>query len=85
MECRLKCGACCISISISSFIPGHPSGKAAGVPCKNLDEELNCLLFNDPSRPTVCKNLKSNIEMCGNSREEAMRYLSNLEKETSSI
>ena len=44
MDCRPGCGACCIAPSISTPMPGHPRGKAAGVACVNLTADLRCAL-----------------------------------------
>ena len=83
MECRLNCGACCIAPSITSSIPGMEKGKKAGERCIQLDENNLCKIFNDPRRPRVCSGLKPSIEMCGSCREDALEYLTKLEKETS--
>lgn len=83
ISCREKCGACCIAPSISSKIPGMPDGKAAGIPCVNLDENFRCRIFGHPDRPAVCASLQPSAEMCGNCREEALAFLENLEKLTS--
>jgi uncharacterized protein len=82
MNCRPGCGACCIAISISSAIPGMSLEKPAGTPCAQLDEDLRCTIFNDPKRPACCAGLQPSLEMCGNSREEAMSYLEWLEEAT---
>lgn len=82
MECREGCGACCISPSISSAIPGMPGGKPAGVKCIQLDDNYRCKLFGRPERPAVCSSLVPSAEMCGNSRFEAVNYLDMLEKLT---
>ena len=82
MKCRVGCGACCIALSISSFIPGMPDGKPAGVKCVQLTEENKCLLFENPDRPQVCINLRPSEEMCGETFENAFSYLSFLEKIT---
>jgi Fe-S-cluster containining protein len=79
MECRPRCAACCIAPSISSPIPGMPNGKPAGVPCLQLDEALRCRIFGQPERPAVCGGLKPSVEMCGDSREQAMRWLTRME------
>lgn len=79
MECRSGCGACCIGLSISSFIPGMPDGKAAGVPCIHLDEAFRCNIFYHPDRPKVCGQLKPREDMCLNNREQALSYLYELE------
>lgn len=83
--CRLGCGACCIAPSISSPIPGMPQGKPAGVRCIQLSKDNLCNIFTSPLRPMVCSSLKPSIEMCGMENEEAMKYLTQLEKDTSVI
>ncbi len=83
MECRPGCAACCIAPSISSPIPGMPGGKPAGVPCVQLDEALRCRIFDRPERPQVCGSLPPNAEMCGDSREQALRWLGRVERLTS--
>lgn len=82
MECRVGCGACCIAPSISSPIPGMPGGKPAGVRCAQLTADNRCLLFGKPERPAVCASLRPSAEMCGDSAEQAMRYLMMLELAT---
>lgn len=82
MNCRSACGACCIAPSISSPIPGMPQGKPAGVRCVQLDADNRCKLFGDPRRPAVCGGLQPSMEMCGDSREQALVYLRRLEWET---
>ncbi len=82
MPCRVGCGACCIALSISSAIPGMPDGKPAGVRCVQLTPDNRCAIFEDPDRPLVCAWLIPNEEMCGQSFEEAMAYLTALEVAT---
>jgi Fe-S-cluster containining protein len=82
MNCRPACAACCIAPSISSPLPGLPQGKPAGVPCPHLDGELRCSLFGRPERPTVCGSLQPSAPMCGDNREQAMRWLGHLETAT---
>ncbi len=82
MECREGCGACCISPSISSPIPGMSRGKPAGVKCIQLDDNYRCKLFGKPERPAVCSSLKPSDEMCGKSDHHARCYLDMLEKLT---
>ena len=79
MDYRPGCAACCIAPSISSPIPGMPHGKPAGVRCIQLDEHDRCRLFADPRRPAVCGSLQPSREMCGDSREAAMIWLTRLE------
>lgn len=59
-----------------------PHGKPAGVPCVQLDEDLRCRLFGHPQRPAVCASLMPSPEMCGSTREQALRWLSTLEAQT---
>ena len=82
MECREKCGACCITPSISSSIPGMPNGKPAGVRCIQLTDQNKCKLFGKSDRPKVCESLKPSAEMCGISQKDAMSYLKMLEELT---
>lgn len=82
MECRIGCAACCIVISISSAIPGMPSGKPSGVRCVQLADDNRCLLFGKPERPDVCGGLQAAPDMCGQSNEQAYAILERLERET---
>ncbi|WP_368937726.1 YkgJ family cysteine cluster protein [Morganella morganii] len=82
MVCRSGCGACCTAPSISSPIPGMPDGKPANTRCVQLSEQNLCLIFGSPLRPVVCSGLQPSREMCGESRDEAMIYLLDLEKQT---
>jgi Fe-S-cluster containining protein len=82
MICRPRCGACCIAPSISSPIPGMPEGKPAGVRCVQLTEDFRCAIFGDPARPTCCGGLQPSREMCGETREQALAWLTRLENLT---
>ena len=82
MECRLGCAACCIAPSITSAIPGMPQGKPAGMRCVQLDDTDRCRLFGRPERPAVCGSLQPGAEMCGSTREHALRWLTQLETAT---
>lgn len=82
MDCRPRCAACCIAPSISSPIPGMPNGKPAGVRCVQLDEHDRCRIFGRPERPAVCSSLQPDEAMCGDSREQAMRWLGWMEEQT---
>ena len=85
MKCRVGCGACCIAQSISSPIPGMPDGKPAGVRCVQLSDDNRCLLYGDPRRPLVCIQFRAMPDVCGASREEAMRLLAEMERETEPV
>ncbi|MGG2396995.1 YkgJ family cysteine cluster protein [Pseudomonas sp. SH1-B] len=82
MECRAGCGACCIAPSISSPIPGMPEGKPAGVRCIHLSVGYLCALFGRAERPAVCGGFKAEEQLCGESRDEAIRMLGWLEQAT---
>jgi Fe-S-cluster containining protein len=82
MDCRPGCAACCIAPSISSPIPGMPAGKPAGVACVQLTADLRCAIFGRPERPAVCASLQPSPTMCGDNREQAMRWLGHLELAT---
>lgn len=81
IDCRERCGACCIAPSISPCA-ALPTGKPAGVPCPHLDAELRCVLFGRPERPRTCVGLKPQAEMCGGSAAEAMATLITWERLT---
>jgi Fe-S-cluster containining protein len=82
VDCRAGCGACCTAPSISSAIPGMPGGKPAGVRCVQLAPDNRCLIFGSPDRPACCSGLQPSRAMCGSSREQAIRWLEELEQAT---
>ncbi len=82
MECRPQCAACCIVPSISR---GMPAGKAAGLACIQLDEALRCKIFGQQRRPMVCVSLSPEPEMCGDDREHAIGFLTQMERQTSTF
>lgn len=82
MTCRPGCAACCIAPSITAPIPGMPHGKPAGVPCIQLDEHGLCKLFNHPERPAVCRGIIPEPSWCGESKEEGLKLISDLEQLT---
>lgn len=82
MNCRPRCGACCIALSITTPIPGMPNGKPAGVRCAQLTDDLRCAIFGRPERPKCCAGLKPDPEMCGEDREHALAWIARLEIET---
>jgi hypothetical protein len=59
-----------------------PHGKPAGVRCAQLTPDNLCRLYSRPERPAVCVGLLAEEEMCGESAEQAMAYLSELERLT---
>lgn len=82
MECRPNCGACCIAPSISAPLPGMPNGKPAGVRCAHLLDDMRCELFGRPERPALCARFQPAADVCGNSREEALWLIGELEAAT---
>ena len=79
MQCRTHCGACCIAPSINQAFHGMPEGKPAGVPCVHLDEHMACRIFDDPRRPALCDEFKAEPAVCGDSREQALVIIEELE------
>jgi len=75
-SCRPGCGACCIAPSISTL------GKPAGKPCRHLGVDFSCTLFGQSERPPCCGGLQPSVEMCGESREQALAFLAALEEAT---
>jgi hypothetical protein len=59
-----------------------PEGKPAGVPCVQLDAGLRCRIFGRPDRPACCSGLPASMEMCGETREHALTWLTELESLT---
>ena len=59
-----------------------PHGKPAGIPCVQLLPDMRCGLFGKPERPAVCASLRPMQEMCGETRDDALRYLTMLEDQT---
>lgn len=62
-----------------------PQGKAAGVPCVQLDAQLRCRIFGQPGRPAVCGQLQPSWDMCGTQDDQgahALTYLHQLEQLT---
>ena len=59
-----------------------PAGKPAGVRCSQLSADNRCLIFGKPERPAVCVSLRPTDEMCGDSADQAMLYLTWLEAAT---
>jgi Fe-S-cluster containining protein len=82
MQCRTGCGACCIAASISSPIPGLPHGKPAGVRCIHLTADYRCAIYGWSDRPRCCDALRPAPELCGESREEALAIIGDLERLT---
>lgn len=59
-----------------------PNGKPAGVRCSQLQDDLRCAIFGRPERPACCSGLQAAAEMCGDDRDHAWRWLSQLEAVT---
>lgn len=82
MNCRDDCGACCIAPSINQPFFGMPNGKPAGVRCVHLDDQMRCRIFERSERPAVCAAFKAEAWVCGESREQALLILQDLEDQT---
>jgi len=59
-----------------------PNGKPAGVRCIQLADDNRCMIFGQPERPGFCGGLQPSEEMCGQSTEQAVQWLSALELAT---
>jgi uncharacterized protein len=44
-----------------------------------LDEQNRCMIFGKPERPAFCGSLQPSEEMCGETREQAIAWLTHLE------
>ncbi len=82
MQCRSGCGACCIAPSINSPLPGMPHGKPARARCAQLTESNLCAVFGLTERPEFCSGLRPSREMCGETNEYAIEWLTELELKT---
>ena len=82
LSCRPGCGACCVAPSITSALPGMPSGKPPGVRCVQLMDDFRCAVFGLPERPAFCGGLRPSTEMCGPDRDHALRWIADLERAT---
>lgn len=56
-----------------------PQGKPANVRCVHLLDGLDCAVFDDPRRPTVCAAFAAEPAICGDNPEQAMANLQRLE------
>ncbi len=59
-----------------------PDGKPANTRCVQLDDDDRCRIFGRPERPAVCGSLLPSAEMCGDDREQAIVWLTQLEAMT---
>ena len=48
-------------------------------------DDQRCKLFGHPERPAVCASLMPSPEMCGDTQEQAMRWLGVLERQTQPV
>jgi hypothetical protein len=56
--------------------------KPGNTRCVQFDGEDRCRIFGDPGRPAVCASLQPSLDMCGQSRTEALLFLSELDRLT---
>jgi hypothetical protein len=56
-----------------------PNGKPAGVRCVQLNDDNRCKIFGLAERPAFCASLQPNLEMCHETREQAIAWLTQLE------
>ncbi|EAQ99137.1 YkgJ family cysteine cluster protein [Congregibacter litoralis] len=83
MNCRKGCGACCIAPSITSPLPGMPEGKPANTPCVNLDmSTYSCGIWGSSRYPAVCEQFTAQEDVCGDSRQDALKLIGDMERDT---
>ena len=58
-------------------------GNRFGQPFAQLLDDQRCAIFGQPERPAFCAGLRASPEMCGSSREAALHWLNELERQTS--
>jgi len=56
-----------------------PHGKPAGMRCVHLDAENLCCLYGKAERPKFCLTYLPTEELCGGSRDEALKLTAKLE------
>ncbi|MGE5172802.1 MAG: Fe-S-cluster oxidoreductase [Betaproteobacteria bacterium] len=59
-----------------------PRGKPAGVKCAQLTKENRCAIYEQADRPDICDSYQATEELCGPSRDDALRLLTELERIT---
>jgi hypothetical protein len=60
-----------------------PAGKPAGVVCANLDRhDQRCRIWGSEDYPQVCRQFMPAPEVCGASREQAIRLIDAMEVAT---
>jgi hypothetical protein len=62
-----------------------PQGKPSGARCVQLTPDNRCRLYGRPERPAVCVRLRPDEEMCGQTTEQALAWLYELERATCPI
>lgn len=62
-----------------------PNGKPAGVPCVHLDATMRCAIFHDARRPKLCDAFAAEREFCGDTREQALLRLAQLEVQSAPV
>ena len=59
-----------------------PNGKLAGERCVQLSSDNRCRIFGLPERPAVCLAFSADLEVCGETNEQALQQLNWLEQAT---
>ncbi|GAL07473.1 proteinase inhibitor putative [Photobacterium aphoticum] len=62
--------------------PGNAKGEAAGVRCVQLNEQNLCKIFGKPERPAVCSQFKACPSLCGQTSQQALDNITELESMT---
>jgi hypothetical protein len=60
-----------------------PEGKPAGGRCVNLDpERFLCRIWETENYPDVCRRFQAEPAVCGDNREQALQFITELELST---
>ena len=60
-----------------------PNGKPAGVACINLDPiDYSCTIWGKPNYPDLCRQFIPCADVCGDTREQALLLIGDLEVKT---
>lgn len=60
-----------------------PAGKPADTPCVNLDMSTHsCTIWDTDQYPAVCAQFAAQRDVCGDSREDALKLIGDMERDT---
>ena len=62
-----------------------PDGKPAGLRCAQLTHDNCCRIYGSAGRPAICGSYRATKEFCGETFDEAIRILTELELVTGMV